>query len=216
MTPLSTRYLPLLKQTLRATSIAILLAPTLPAPASAGLLSCFFGGCFGTGGSSGGSTSGGGTSTPTAAETGIIHVVFVVGDSFFPTQIHAAAGDRIKFYNLTNGSVRIRATDSSWNTGYLDRNQQYSFVLQQSTTRTFQKQSYNTQMTGAISLASAPASVSFGDLIDYEGYIVGKDGSAVQPAEGLGYTLASLGGTLRLVGNGLAKGLTSTFGGGNN
>ena len=206
-----TRHTLALRQILRATSVAIFLAPTLPTAASAGLLSCFFGGC-----NYGGGSTGGGSSTPEAAETGVIHVVFIVGDSFFPKEIHAQAGDEIKFYNLTYGSTKVRATDWSWSSDYLDRNQEYSFILQEDTTTSFQKSSYYTQMIGNITIGATPASVDFGDLIDSEGNIVGKDGVAEVTADGLGYTLAALGGTARDVGHGLAKGLTSVLGGGNN
>jgi hypothetical protein len=67
-----------------------------------------------------------------------------------------------------------------------------------------------------VKIGQPDASVNFGDLIDYNGNVVGKDGVVVKTADGLGYTLASVGGTVREVGNGLAQGLTSTLGLGNN
>lgn len=190
--------------------LALALGLTTPAPAKAGYLddlwTCWFSSC----------DDEPEETTPPAAETGVIQLVYMVGDTFFPDRIHATPGDKIKFYNLTSGTMRVRATDSSWASGYLSKDQSYSFIVQEDTTLTFQKSGYNSNMTGRIYLASVPASVDFGDLIDYQGNIVGKDGTAFAEAEGLGYTLAAVGGTLRTVGNGLAKGLTSALGIGNN
>ena len=57
--------------------------------------------------------------------------------------------------------------------------------------------------------------VDFGDLIDHDGTVIGKEGIDIRPAEDLGYTLARLGGTLRGVGDGLVDGVTSLLGLGN-
>lgn len=149
--------------------------------------------------------------------TGVIHTVYIVGDIFFPDEIHAALGDEIKFYNLRNSAIRVEASDDSWESTSINKNYSWSFVIQEGVELEFQKKSYGySSMKGEILLEPIPASVDFGDLIDYEGNVIGADGVIVATAAGLGYTLAGVSGTVRNIGNGLALGLTTALGLGNN
>lgn len=184
-------------------------------PSQAGLIGCILlGNC-----------SGGSEPTPDVPATGVIHPVFIAGDTFFPNKIHAKLGDEVKFYNLTNGSFRVEATDNSWRSTSMSKNKSWSIILQEDVSRNFQKDSYySSSMRGSITLDELPASVDFGDLIDGYGNIIGKDGSQEAVARGLGKTLASVGGLVQnvgdvvggLVGNGNGNGLTDDYGIGNN
>ena len=194
---------------LKTAAMAAFLICGTALPSSAGLFGdiiCITGIC----------NTGGGSTQPPATETGVIQVVFMVGDGFFPDKVHAKPGDRIKFYNLSTSSVKVKADDNSWSSGYLGKNESYSFILQDNTTLGFTKAGWFTSMSGTILREDPPAAVNFGDLVDYKGNVVGKNGVVVRQAEGLGYTLAGLGGTMRDVGNGLALGLNTSLGLANN
>ncbi|EAQ04848.1 hypothetical protein OB2597_06180 [Pseudooceanicola batsensis HTCC2597] len=181
-------------------------------PSQAGLFDCFFGGCWNWGGGGGGDDDDGGAANEDVAPTGIIHPVYMVGSSFFPDRVHAQPGDEIKFYNLAYTSQRIRADDYSWESDYLSRNDSWSLIVQADTELEFRKSGYGGTYYGEIKLQSPPSAVDFGDLVDPDGNVVGKDGSAIGLAEGLGETLAHVGGSLRDVGGGLTSAL---FGDGN-
>ncbi|GGE20022.1 hypothetical protein GCM10011360_05940 [Primorskyibacter flagellatus] len=163
-----------------------------------------------------GCSSGSGSSGSTVPPTGIIHVVYIAGDVYFPREVRVKPGDEVKFYNLTSSGHKVRASDSSWSSGTLYKNQSWSLVVQSNTKLSFQKSSFFSSMSGQIIIGNPPSAFDFGDLVDYAGNVVGKDGVVVKTADGLGYTLASLGGTVRTVGDGLTKGLTTTLGLGNN
>ena len=196
--------------------VGCLAMPATPAVAGpfGDYFGCFFGGCFGDGGWNDEPEE----ETPEPADpTGVIQTVFIVGDGFFPTTVHANPGDEILFHNLRNAALRVEAVDGSWTSDAINKNFSWSFIVQEGMELEFQKWSYGyTSMRGEISLDAVPASVDFGDLIDYEGNVVGKDGVVGKTADGLGYTLADLGGTVRSIGDGLALGLTSALGLGNN
>ncbi|WP_136637247.1 hypothetical protein [Pseudooceanicola onchidii] len=215
-----------LRPALLSLPIAALSLGATATPSQAGLgdfLNCFFG-CYG-GGGGGWSGGGGGGGNTDVDPTGVIHTVFIVGDTFFPTRVYAEPGDELKFYNLRNSSIKVQADDSSWNTGWLSRNQSWSMVMQSDDELDFRKSSYGyTSMRGEVRLEDRPSSVDFGDLIDPNGNIIGKDGETVELASGLGYTLAGVSGLLQDVGNGLGGllggglglGLTNDYGQGNN
>lgn len=164
--------------------------------------------------------------------TGIIHTIFIVGDGFFPELVHANPGDEIKFYNLRNSSIKVEATDESWTSSTIYKNNSWSFIAQEGMELNYQKESYySTSMKGEITLDSRPAAVEYGDLIDPYGNMIGKDGTAEGVAEGLGYTLAGVSGLVQDTGdgvgdllgaatgsngNGLGLGLTEAYGNGNN
>lgn len=161
------------------------------------------------------------------APTGVIHPIYMVGDAFFPDIVHAQPGDAILFYNLANTSQRVKADDNSWQSDYLSYHQSWSMIVQANTELEFRKSSYYGSFYGEIKLENVPDEVNFGDLIDGYGEIIGKDGVVVATADGLGYTLAAVGGLVQdvagaagdllggvLGGNGL--GLTEDLGVGNN
>jgi len=200
----------------RPFAAALLLAATAAAPARADQFATFFGCYFGcTSGSgsttTGGSSGGGGTASATVPANGVVQMTYLVGGGFLPDRIRGKAGDTITIYNLTNSTTKVRATDNSWSSGYLSKNQSYSFVLQDTTKRDFQTSSSYSPATAKILLEDTPAAVDFGDLIDYQGMIVGNDGVIIREADGLGYSLAAVGGTFRTVVNGLTLGLTATL-----
>lgn len=199
-------------------------------PSQAGIgdfFGCFFG-CYGGGGGGGGSYGGGGgggevEEVEEVDATGIIHTVFIVGDAFFPTEVHASPGDELKFYNLRSSSIRVAADDDSWTSDYMSKDESWSLILQENTELQFRKKSYGySYMQGEVFLEDPPASVAYADLIDANGNVIGKDGETAYVAEGLGYTLAAVSGTMQDVGQGLvdsagnALGLTDDFGVGNN
>lgn len=204
----------------------------MAAPVHAGSLSdafnCYFTSCgssSGSGSSGSGSSGTGGVPGAPVAPTGRINVVYLVGSSFFPETIHAKPGDEIKFYNLANTTQRVRADDYSWQSDYLSKNQSWSMIVTPNTQLMFRKSGYGT-FYGEIKLEPLPEAVAFGDLIDGYGNVIGKDGSTVKYATGLGSTLASVGGLIQDTGtpimgivgqgSGLALGLTETLGLGNN
>lgn len=198
----------LLSLTLAASTLGM---TATPSHAGLGdLLNCFFGGCTYSGGGGGG---GGGGSTPAPVDpTGVIHTVFIVGDAFFPEKVYAQPGDELKFYNLRNTSMRVKADDNSWTSSSMSKNQSWSIVLQSNTKLKFRKSSYGyTSMQGEVYLQNTPSAVAFGDLVDPYGNVIGKDGDVAYVAEGLGYTLAGVSGTLQDVGQGLNN-LTSGLG----
>lgn len=132
-----------------------------------------------------------------SAETGVVHPVFVVGDTFLPNRIYAEYGDTILIHNLRQSELRLRAKDKSWSSPYLSQNENWAFVLQPSIGKDFSERGNWWGETAKISIGDPPSAVDYGDLVDHQGNIVGKDGSVVRLAEGLGYTLANLGGVLR-------------------
>lgn len=148
------------------------------------------------------------------AQTGVIHPVFIVGNAYFPDRVYAKPGDEIVFHNLASTSHRVRATDNSWSSGTLWEGQSYRLEVQSTTKSTFYKVG-KSSVSGRFYIASTPTMVDFGDLIDHDGTVIGKEGIDIRPAEDLGYTLARLGGTLRGVGDGLVDGVTSLLGLGN-
>ena len=199
----------------RVLAVAALSFATTAVPAQAGFFDCMFtGNCYGGGGDNGGNTP------PDAEPTGVIHTVYLVGSGAFPDVLHVAYGDTIMFHNLQYSSVKIEATDGSWTSDTINRNYNWSFVVQPGTALSFRKKSYgwgySNELRGDIKIEDVPDRVAYGDLIDYNGYIVGKDGRDVRQADGLGRTLAAISGTKRKVGNGLALGLTTSLGLGNN
>jgi hypothetical protein len=181
-------------------------ASAVPARAGLGdLIGCILGNCDSGGGS--------GSAVP---PTGVVQTIYIVGDTFFPATVHANYGDEIKFYNLVRSDIKVEATNGSRSSDWIKKNKSWSFVAQPDMRLSFQKKQWFSNMKGEVKIGQPDASVNFGDLIDYNGNVVGKDGVVVKTADGLGYTLASVGGTVREVGNGLAQGLTSTLGLGNN
>ncbi|GAA6149323.1 cupredoxin domain-containing protein [Pseudooceanicola nitratireducens] len=232
-----------IKATLLQAVLVMSLALGFAAPAQAGpfsdWLNCITRGICGGGGSGGGGGGGGGGSgggnTPEPVDpTGIVHPVYLVGGAFFPDEVHAQPGDEIKFYNLANTTHTVRADDWSWESDALSKDQSWSLIVQEDTELLFRRSSYNSSYYGEIILGDKPEAVDFGDLIDENGNVIGKDEEVVRQAEGLGYTLAEVGGLIQDVGSGLssllsgisgdgtsdgngsALGLTQGFGVGNN
>ncbi|WP_375175398.1 hypothetical protein [Pseudooceanicola sp.] len=138
--------------------------------------------------------------------TGVIHTVFIVGDAFFPEEIHASPGDELKFYNLRSSSIRVKADDGSWTSTNMSKNQSWSLILQADTELQFRKNGYSSPyMYGEVFLEDPPASVAFGDLIDPSGNVIGKGGEVAYVASGLGRTLAGVSGNVQDVGQGLGN-----------
>lgn len=160
---------------------------------------------------------GGGTEEPEVPLTGVIHPVYVVGGGFFPDTIYAAEGDQVKFYNLRGSSLRVEGSgswsDDSWTSSRMYTDDSWSMTVKDGVKLGF-RNTLDWGMTGEIKIASVPAAVDFGELIDPNGNIIGKEGTSVGVAEGLGYTLAGVGGLVQDVTKGL--GLTDAFGLGNN
>ncbi|GGE20010.1 hypothetical protein GCM10011360_05930 [Primorskyibacter flagellatus] len=191
--------------------LGLMTATAIPSRAGVGdLIACLLGGC---------SSQGNNQSTGSGSDvevTGVVQTIYIVGDTFFPNTVHANYGDEIKFHNLVNAAIKVEATNGSWSSDAINKNKSWSFIVQPGLKLSFQKKQWFSNMKGEVKIGEPNASVNYGDLIDYNGNVVGKDGVVVKVADGLGKTLADLGGTVRKVGNGLALGLTTTLGLGNN
>ena len=149
--------------------------------------------------------------------TGVMHVVYMVGNGFMPDEIHAQLGDTVKFYQLAYTTQRVEATDNSWTSDYLYKGDSWQFMIDHDTGLNFEKKVSSwswTDMTGRLLLEDIPSAVALGDLIDHNGQIIGKDGKPKGNAAGLGKTLAMVGGVVNNVGLGL--GLNTDLGLGNN
>ncbi|MGI3168562.1 hypothetical protein ACRARG_05390 [Pseudooceanicola sp. C21-150M6] len=203
---------------LPAILVALALTPAAPSPASAASLLCaLFNTCDDD-------------DDEDVEATGVVHVVYGVGGAFMPDRVFAAAGDEVKFYNLSSNGLKVKEKNNDWSSTTLYRNQSYTVMVSGTNDIEFRKSTYgNTSMTGKILMESVPDEFDYGELIDSNGNIIGKDGVVVGVATGLGYTLAAVGGVVQdLVGgltggtsgngngNGNANGLTNDYGDGNN
>lgn len=223
----------MLTMSFRPLVLALLLAiPALPLTATPSQALCIFF-CGGYGGDDDEDE------TPEVTATGIIHPVYIVGETFFPDTLHVAEGDEVKFYNLRNSSIRVEADSSGygsnrtdgWTSDRLYKNESWSVLVYDGLSLDFEDK-YDSHMKGEIKIEATPDSVDFGELIDADGNIIGKDGAVTGVATGLGYTLAGVGGVVQDVGdgvgdlvggllggsngNGNANGLTDDYGNGNN
>ena len=116
--------------------------------------------------------------------TGVVHEIYLVGDTFFPDIVHLDYGDEILFVNMLNRPTVIIATDASWRSILLHRNASWGMVVQPRTRLSFREISILAISRGELRISPPPPPVDYGKLIDEAGNVIGKDGSFIRAAEG--------------------------------
>ncbi|MDF1857301.1 hypothetical protein [Pseudooceanicola sp.] len=97
--------------------------------------------------------------------TGKTHVVIFVGDAVFPARTYADYGDRILFVNKTYSTTGVEATNETWYSDDLSRNEGYLLLVQEGVKTEFREKdgSSYSSIQGDFQINQMPTEVDYPD-----------------------------------------------------
>ena len=90
------------------------------------------------------------------------HYVLLMGQGYFPDQVHVVAGDTIRFINMTTFPMSANAVDASWDTGVLQQNQEFVLPINEGMT-----QAYGNSVTDVVDQYGQAVGIMAAGMIDY-------------------------------------------------